>query len=285
MATTNTRQARLNADKQRTDYFTNYRNLFYSLFDNSVVLENEDNLPKRYFLRVLREKGAIAYHKELKLYLPFVGSGIDIYGLPNRYQLISPNGFTTWAKPNEVVILRANDLQSPLAPYFKQQINKLVDLDLFINQNLDACRTMTIAEFPEKEMLLSLTNLTEARTIGATIGFVNKAQEIGKSISVMSTGAHYLVDKALEARKEVMNETLATIGISVANVDKKERVQKAEVMASQGYALDCLNTLINTVNYDAKYGGIPIRLKGNTNLYFQNEMEKIQSIGQTKEGE
>ena len=70
-----------------------------------------------------------------------------------------------------------------------------------------------------------------------------------------------------------MNETLSTIGINVANVDKKERVQDAEIRASQGFALDCLSTLIQTFNHDAEIGGLKIRLKGNTSLFNQNELD------------
>ena len=65
----------------------------------------------------------------------------------------------------------------------------------------------------------------------------------------------------------------STIGINVANVDKKERVQDAEIRASQGFALDCISTLIETFNHDAEIGGLSIRLKGNTSLFKENELE------------
>ena len=61
------------------------------------------------------------------------------------------------------------------------------------------------------------------------------------------------------------------------NIDKRERVQNEEIRASQGYALDSLNALIETFNHDAKIGGLKIRLKGRTSLYLQNELDvKIQ---------
>ena len=90
------------------------------------------------------------------------------------------------------------------------------------------------------------------------------------------TGAEYLVDKLQEARKIVLNETLSTIGISVANTDKKERVQSVEVLASQGYAMDCLSTLVDTFNYDAEQGGIPDRLSANTSLSETVELSEQQ---------
>ena len=70
-----------------------------------------------------------------------------------------------------------------------------------------------------------------------------------------------------------MNETLSTIGINVANVDKRERVQDAEIRASQGFALDCISTLVETFNHDAELGGLTIRLRANTSLVKQNDLD------------
>lgn len=270
---TNSRQARREAEHKRAEYFDNYMANLCLLFNNAVEIQDLPNdLPKRYLLRVLRNKGAIAYDKITGLYLPFVEKGIDVYGLPLEYSLIGYNGFIVSRKPKDVVILRANDLKYPIVEYFEQQVKKLVDFDLAIEQNLDAIKTMTIAEVPDETSLLSLANEYQARRIGSTVVFKNKNTMQGAEIKVSQTGAEYLVDKLLECRRKVLNETLSTIGINVANVDKKERVQGEEIKASQGYALDSIKTLIDTFNYDAKIGGLKIRLKGNTSLYIQNEL-------------
>lgn len=262
----NTREARRVAENKRKVYVDNYRNRFAVLFHNSVKVLNANDLPKRYLLRVLLEHGGIAYDKQTGLYLRYVRSGIDVYGLPKNYNLIGYNGFTVWRKADEVVILRANDLKYPLQSYLDQQIEKIVDFDMAIEQNLEAIKTMTVAEVQDQNTLLSMANEIDSRRIGATVIFQNKSAMIGNEIKVQSTGAQYLVDKLLEARKEILNETLQAIGISVANTDKRERVQSSEIEASLGYGKDCIQTLIDTFNYDAEQGGLPIRLEGNTTL-------------------
>lgn len=270
---TNTRTARKEAQRKRQYYFDSYMSRFIALFHNCVVIENADNLPKRYLLRTLRQRGRIAYDKETGLYLPCVDMGIDVYGLPTAYQLIGYNGFTVQRKPDEVVILRANDISLPIEVYLKQQIQKIVDFDMAIEQNLDAIKTMTIAEVRDQASLLSLANEYENRRLGATVVFKQKTSAPESELKIQSTGATYLIDKLLEARKEIINETLSSIGISVANTDKKERVQTMEVIASQGFALDSLNTLVETFNYDAKQGGLAIRLRGNTSLLKESERQ------------
>lgn len=280
----NTRDARRIAERKRKIYVDNYRNRFAVLFHNSVKVLNADDLPKRYLLRVLLEFGGIAYDKETGLYLRYTRSGIDVYGLPEYYNLIGYNGLTLWRKASEVVILRANDLKYPLANYLDQQIEKIVDFDMAIEQNLEAVKTMTVAEVTDQATMLSMANEIDSRRIGATVVFQNKSANLGNEVKVQSTGAQYLVDKLLEARKEILNETLQALGLSVANTDKRERVQTSEIMASQLYTKDCIQTLIDTFNYDAEQGGIPIRLEGNTAVLDAIEIEQEQEIETEKEG-
>lgn len=284
---TSTRQARKEAENKRSSYFNNYISDFITLFHSAVeVIKCPKDLPKRYLLKILRTKGGIAYDKETKLFLPFVRKGIDVYGQPTEYTLIGFNGYNITRKPEEVVILRANDILFPIQEYLEQQAEKLVEYDMAIEQNLNAIKTMTIAEVSDEAQLLSLANEYQAKRLGATVVFKNKNTMAGAELKVSSTGAEYLVDKLRQDRKECLNETLSKIGINVANVDKKERVQGAEIRASQGYALDSLNTLIDTFNKDAEIGKLEIRLKGKTSLYLQNQLDiKLQEKelkGETK---
>ena len=271
----NSRTARREAEQRRKEYVETYRDRFAVLFHNSVVIENlPEDLPKRYLLRILLQQGGIAYDKETKLFLPYVVGGIDVYGLPTWYNLIGFNGFTVRRERDKVVILRANDLKFPLQTYLDQQIEKIVDFDMAISQNLEAIKTMTVAEVNDQSTMLSMANEMESRRIGATVVFQNKSANIGNEVKVQSTGAQYLVDKLLEARKEILNETMQAIGLSVANTDKRERVQTSEILASQLYTKDCIQTLIDTFNYDAKVGGLSIRLKGNTAVLDAIELEQ-----------
>ena len=279
-----TRKAIKEAIIKRQNYENDYRSLFSMLFHNAVVVENlPEELPKRYLLRVLKNKGAIAYDKITEVFLPFTKIGIDLYGLPKQYNLIGYNGITYLRDAKDVVILRANDLEFPLELYIENQVQKLVDYDLAIEQNLEAIKTMSFAEVPDQNSLLSMVNLQTARKIGATVVYVNKKSMTGSELKVQQTGAQYLIDKLRQDRKECMNETLSAIGINVANVDKRERVQDAEIRASQGFALDCLSTLFETFNHDAEIGGLKIRLKPNTSLVKQNELDIRKKEAEIKE--
>lgn len=266
------RQERKRAEKRRNEIASDYRNRLGLIFENSITFENlPTELPKRYLTRVLREKGGIAYDKISGLYLPYVRMGIDVYGLPTGYTLVGYDGTVFTRRADEVIILRTNPHSVPVQQFLDIQIEKIVEFDISILQNLDAIKTMSVIDVPDIKMLNTLQNLDDSRRIGASVAFASSLAT--KSLNVFSTNAQFFIDKLNEARREIWNDTLAYLGVSTANVDKRERVQSAEIVATEGYSYDCLNILIDTFNYDAEIGGLPIRVRANTIMYKQLENE------------
>lgn len=256
----NSRSERRSAIRNNKRLFELYLHRFVAFAHNSVQFENLGETPKRYIMRVLINEGAIAYDKETGLFLRFVPIGYNIYGLPESYQLYGYNGFTVQRKPNEVVILRINDIQQPIKPYLKLGAERVVQFDTAIYQNLEAIRTMTVYECESDAQALSIINQAESRRVGATMFFANKNAFGGSSVKSSSTNAQYLVDKLQEARQKVLNEIYESLGMSVANTEKRERVQNNEIYASNARAIDSLLLNVDTFNYDAEYGGLDIRM-------------------------
>lgn len=263
----NSRKARREADKRnRLYYLRNFRR-FLALAHNAVKFnEALGDTPKRYIMKVLLDNGAIAYDKQTKLYLRFVPIGYDVYGLPTAYTLYGYNGLTLTRTPQEVVILRINDIQEPVVPFLQMQAEKVTKFDNAIEQNLEAIRTMTVYECSDDSQALTMVNEAEQRRIGATVVFRRKSSFNGIESKVSSTGAQYLIDKLMEAKQKIINETLTELGIATANTDKRERVQGIEVNTSLSYAHDSIYLMTDTFNYDAEQGGLDIRLKPNTSL-------------------
>ena len=134
----NTRKELQIAYKKREIYFNNYVSRFCSLYHNSFSFENLPNdLPKRYLIRTLLRRGSIAYDRITDTYLRYVPIGVDLYGLPTEYELYGYNGFIARRKPDEVVVLRVNDLSLPILPYLNIQCNKLVEFDMAIEGSVE----------------------------------------------------------------------------------------------------------------------------------------------------
>jgi hypothetical protein len=264
----NSRAARRDAEKARDEAALIYVNQWLSLLHNSITIENLPNeVPKRAFLDVLFKHGKIVYDKQTELYLRGVYTGaIDIYGIPKRIQLYGVNGFTVTRDNSldQIAILRANDKEFPVYTYLLQQARKMVDFDTAINQNLDAIRTQTIMQVADESELLTLVNAYESRRVGATVAYVNENGNFNDVFKVASTGAQYLVDKLLADRKNVLYETLETLGLVGQQQDKKERVQGFEQISGMSYCISNLFTMVDTLNYDAKVAGINLIFKANT---------------------
>lgn len=242
-----------------------YVQYFLNLAHNSINIKGlPDDVPKRYFLKVLFKNGKIGNYGGMKgVFLPVSGVGVDIYGLPTDYILTGFNGYVHTASAKEVGILRLNDLSIPLYPYIKFQARRLAEIDAAIEQNLNAVKTMTMYECKDQSTLLSLQNAAKARQTGAVCAFAVKGT-LQDNIVVHETGAEYLCDKFTELRKEIMNETLSRLGVMTSNTDKRERVQTAEVNATVGVTVDNIYIMIDTFNYDAKISGLNLRMELNS---------------------
>lgn len=264
----NTRANRRKAESDRLGLINEYEKWLLSIFHNSVEIENlPPDLPKRYLLKELIERGKIAHDHETDLWLPANACDVlSVYGLPVEYELWGYDGYIVRRAASDVDVLRLNDLEAPLAPYIQQQAERLADFDLAIAQNLDACKTMTLVEFADEGQLLSVVNVAEARRIGASVAYVRKKNMQGVETKSMNTGATYLVRDMQEARRAILNETLARLGVTTANTDKREQVQSAEVVGAQGLALDALFTFVDTFNHDAEVAGLAIRARANTSV-------------------
>ena len=182
----NSKENRKVAERRIQNYIDYYINYFSELFNNSVTIENppsipadyksnkEIELPKRYLLGLLRSFGGIAYDKITGMFLRYTKRMLDVYGLPKSYQLYGYNGYIDERDPEDVVILRANDLEYAIDDYIQIQSRKLAEIDLAIHQNLDAVKTMTIVVADNEQQVNTLVNLQESRRLGASAVYVSK---------------------------------------------------------------------------------------------------------------
>lgn len=260
-----TRQAVRAAQRKNTARSNFYVSHFLALLHNSFEVEGlPKDCPKRYYLGVLFRKGGIGHYGAIgeDLYLPYSGIGINMYGLPRYYTLISYTGKVITKPAEEVGIMRINDLAYPIIPFIRSQAQKIVDFDNSIEQNLEACRTMTVGKCRDKETLLSLQNAYYASRCGSLVAFIDDKDGFTESFTTFSTGAQYLVDRLMADRAKVIQETLEVLGIATS-VNKQERVQGIEVATSNIYAMCNIRTIRDTHNHDAEESGVPVRLKIN----------------------
>ena len=108
--------------------------------------------------------------------------------------------------------------------------------DVAMRQNLEACKTPYIVVCRDENLRLSFDTALQQKQLGQAAIVVS--EELGDGLKAISVNTPYLVDKFEEARDAERDTLLNKLGILTSNVNKRERVQSAEVNATLGQASD-----------------------------------------------
>lgn len=264
-------------DREALDVVTTangYSQLFAALFTtgfNIKALEqNKDYITPAYIISKMYTRGAVAYDKKTKLWLPFSSRGRDAVGQPETLELVGQDGTRWTRKRDDVYIFRANASSFPWKLLLDLQARKLAEIDAAISQNLDAVKEMTVI-------------LTEDERIGRKLQVVDAQRRAGKSVAVLSprelgtkaaesvtlgaafaaittikTEAEYKIDKLRTEWQAVYEHALHLLGVHTSK-GKGERKTDDEIDAENGEADAMAFVLIRQANADAIAQGAPFR--------------------------
>lgn len=253
-------------------------NEYENLLANEVTIERTDgealNFAQEVFAkRALIERGCVGYDKILQRFYYVYGEGIDELGNPTQLVFVTANGKThTRAASyddNEdgAYLITAYPFQFSLAAMIKETADFMTNCDVAMRQNLEACKTPYIVVCRDENMRLSFDTALQQKQLGQAAIVVN--EELGDGLKAISVNTPYLVDKFAEARDAERDTLLNKLGILTSNVNKRERVQSAEVNATLGQATDYIYLLIDTFNKQCESYALPFKMK------FNGSMEEI----------
>lgn len=276
-----------------------YNSLFASIFCTSADVDgikaDSDGLNSTYILKILYNRGKIAYDKGTGLWLPFSGVGkANAYGVPSRVRLWGADGTQIERGRENVYLFKANPLAFPWAVLMAQKSAFMANCDNAINQNLDAVKQMTCIT-AENELLGNiLTAANKERQDGKSVCIIDPyayggdneaaaASTALQGIKIFSTHADYLIDRFKEAKAQEYDEALHLLGVQTG-YEKGERMTDDEIAAFNGEATACLSVLEQTFNTDAEAQGAPFRIvpHGKTNKR-ENETGKNKKDGENIE--
>ena len=201
-----------------------------------------DNLPDiidvAYLNKTLLNKGWIAFYYEEELEqvvaLPFYNVGkLDIYGRPTTIKCYARNGYQSQIlKPDKYVIMYDNNGRYPLYMDICQLAERMA---------LDT-RTSDINIAQQKTNRFFKTTNENALTIKKILNNIDAFENevvTYKNINLDDitsclNPAPYVADKIDIHKEKIFAEFLRLIGISSVTTQKKERLIKDEVIASQG---------------------------------------------------
>lgn len=252
---------------------------YFNLLMNAVKVvsaqgEASINYEEETFLkRGLFENGSMGYDKITKKWYYVYGLGLNDDGDPTDLCFVTANGktFTRPAyydnKDDGAYKVDALPINMSMAQMIKATTDFMINCEMAMTQNLEACKTPYIVVCKNENLRLSFETALQQKQTGQAVVVVS--EELGDGLKAVDIGVTYLVDRFAEARDTERDTLLTKLGILTANTDKKERVQSAEVNASIGQASDYIYMLIDNFNKQCESYGLPYK------MIFNGSMEEI----------
>lgn len=252
---------------------------YFNLLMNAVKVvsaqgEASINYEEETFLkRGLFENGSMGYDKITKKWYYVYGLGLNDDGDPTELCFVTANGktFTRPAyydnKDDGAYKVDALPINMSMAQLIKATTDFMINCEMAMKQNLEACKTPYIVVCKNENLRLSFETALQQKQTGQAVVVVS--EELGDGLKAVDIGVTYLVDRFAEARDTERDTLLTKLGILTANTDKKERVQSAEVNATIGQASDYIYMLIDNFNKQCDSYGLPYK------MIFNGSMEEI----------
>lgn len=153
---------------------------------------------------------------------------IDRYYDYTEYNIYFPNGETFIIPSDNCVFVRNNYFRKPTIEIVEYYAQKIANLELVIDQNIDAQRTPYLLK-KNPQTSLSIDNIfNDVRDFKPAVA-TDKDYDISESIGILKLDAPYYADKMYTMKINYVNEFLTVLGINNVNITKAERVQNTEV--------------------------------------------------------
>lgn len=198
------------------------------------------NLPSfidiSYVNKTLLRKGSIAFFRDEVLgllALPYiVVNGLDVYGRPNKIEVLGQNGYRRVLNKNEFVIMYDNNGRYPLYLDICQYAERLALNVRTSDINIAQQKTPRVFKTTnEKEKSIrDLVNNVDGYE-NTIITYENMDLD---ETSMILAPAPYVTDKIDMHKENIWNEFLRLIGVSNLSMMKKERNISDEIQAMQG---------------------------------------------------
>lgn len=215
-------------------YMAILKQIAISMFDWKNL---PDSVDERYLEIALFYNGSGVYFNDevmgnLALNMVFNGE-FSVYGEPvSRRAFSRYNQYQKILDKNDSVIIWNNLDRTPTFPIIDMFARRLYNIDRAIDVNVNAQKTPTLIRCDEKQRL-TLVNAYKEMDGNSPVIYADKSFD-PSSITTLKTDAPYVADKLYELKSNLWNEALTYLGIPNANVMKRERLIKDEVLRSLG---------------------------------------------------
>lgn len=228
--------------KKNLRNYSFYFKYFYKLLLNMFKWENlPDDISSRFLEERLIKDGIAVFHKSNMGFFKVSSAtpiGLNGYDEAKKYLLIDSTGYretleekTINKKTKEISVncvpIWNNNLLEGEIDALQFYATKLESIDCVLNSNLEQLKNPYLISCPESQRL-SVEKMLQDKERGLPYIIVNDDFQKLNSVQIFDLHVQDHLDSLEKERKIVFNEALTMFGINNVNVDKKERLTKAE---------------------------------------------------------
>lgn len=268
----------LNPARRNTPYVVYSRfDEYFNLLLNAVKINVKSTgkaleyATEHYVKYGLFDGGQMGYDKITKKWASCYGEGLNEQGNPTQLIFVTANG-KTWTrkayyknKDDGAYMIKAlPNATMTMSSLIKETTDFMTNCDVAMRQNLEACKTPYIVVCKDEDLRLSFEQAIQQKQEGQAVVVVS--EQLGDGLKAIDIGVNYLCDRFKEIRDEERNTLLNKLGIMTNSIEKRERVQSAEVNATIGQATDYIYLLIDTFNKQCETYGLDFEMVLNGSL-------------------
>lgn len=214
-----------------------YRRQLMTLAENVFEFKNlPEFIDTAYLNKNLLRKGSIAFFKDEVMgliALPYINTAkLDVYGRPNKIQVISQNGYVKNLSRDEFVIMYDNNGRYPL----------WLDILQYAERMALATRTIDINMSQQKTPRFWKTKTNKKKSVEDMVNNIDGFENVVltyddvdlNDTTLILEPAPYVADKLNLDKDRIYNEFLRLIGIANLSYQKAERNISDEIQAMQG---------------------------------------------------
>lgn len=171
------------------------------------------------------------------LTLPFcIGAGkLDVYNEPIERVAISDTGYRATRNYKDSVIIYNSYKRQPTTIYLRLIAERLANCDTVCTLNLRAQKMPYFIRCSDDEKATLSAMLTNLENDGEAIQ-AYKSLDLQNTFGVFNLNAPYICDKVNEYKRSIWTDALSWLGVLSVEAQKKERVIRDEIHASNGGA-------------------------------------------------
>lgn len=245
---------------------------FKALLCNALRVAGANYVEEQRIKELLITSNLVGYDDTTKLWLKATPSATrNNYNLPVAANFTLPQISCCYTRklsykptPGGAFLIKGLPGDITYADIISEHTDVMEQCDIAIRQNLLATKSPCFMVIKDKNLRLTVEHAIQQQQAGMPVIVVDN--NVSESIKGIPLNTPIIFSQIYEFRQKIRDALLNKLSVLTANVDKRERVQSAEVSATVGQCEDYIYMLIDNVNRQFESYGLNYRMELNSSL-------------------